>query len=846
MKIDSKQIKTALPMEKLLVHYGAKKTGLNQYWCIWHEQGGRERGHKTPSLVLHPNSQTTSCMSKKCVEGEDIFGVIAKQEGLDIKTDFSKVLEVAARIAGVQIETETPKQARPLKYISLTPEHNRYLQNRGLEQNTILKMGLASSYDHILFLYRDRDGVNGCKARTTIPRHEWDEYQKNNPRWLNYYFKGKGRKIWMVDGIHNKKVIYLVAGEYDASILYQELKRRGLENEIGVVTLTTGEATEIHPNVLKFFAGLENSEWRVIYDFDDTGINSMPLRGGELLGTKKKVSTFAWKDSMNPNKKGGFDINDYFLENKNVDIFLDPQNFNAAIKIATTKPSDSKEKDKNRNQSEMLMDIISGMRDELQFFHNELKEPFVQIVIENRKEIWSCKSKMFKRWLAKIFWDTYQRSINNENLNSTINILESSACFDGDQYTLHNRTAWYDNAIWYDLADPLWRVVKITPDGWQIVTTPPIIFRRYSHQQSQVDPVPEGDLKKLLELVNVQNDDQKILLLVWLVSCFIPDFPHPISGIYGAQGSAKTLLARLLRKLIDPSAIEAATFPKDIKEFVQILAHHSCIFFDNVSYVSNQISDALCKAVTGDGFSKRELYTDEEDIIFSFRRCLGINGINIAARNPDLLERMILFELERVPPEKRRQEHDILDEFEKERPKIIGAIFDAVAKAMQIKPTIKLDALPRMADFVVWSCAIAEALGYTQQQFLDAYYRNIRSQNDEILQDSLIATAVLQFMSERDEWTGTPSQLLKELKVVATNQEVDVEKEKDFPRAANVLSRRLNSLKTNLADEGIKLTTYGKDKKRMICLKRTVKNIVETVESSNEPKNDVDDTFSNF
>lgn len=499
-----------------------------------------------------------------------------------------------------------------------------------------------------------------------------------------------------------------------------------------------------------------------------------------------------------------------------------------------------------KTQSEMLMDIIGGLRDQLQFFHNELKEPFVQIVIENRKEIWSCKSKMFKRWLAKIFWDTYQKSINNENLNSAINIIESSACFDGDKYTLHNRTAWYEKAIWYDLADPLWRVVKITPDGWQIVEIPPVLFRRYSHQQSQVEPVHGGDIKKLLELVNVQSEDQKILLLVWLVSCFIPDFPHPIPNVYGAQGSAKTLLTRLLRKLIDPSAIEAATFPKDINEFVQILAHHSCIFFDNVSYLSNPISDALCKAVTGDGFSKRELYTDEEDVIFSFRRCLGINGINIAARNPDLLERSILFELERVPPEKRKQEHEILEEFEKERPRIVGSIFDAVVKAMQIKASVKLAALPRMADFVVWGCAIAEALGYTQQQFLDAYYRNIRSQNDEILQDSLIATAVLQFMDDRDEWTGTPSQLLKELKAVAANQEVDVEKEKDFPRAANVLSRRLNSLKTNLADEGIKFKSGGKDKKRMIYLERTVKNIVETVESSDGAKNDVDDTFSNF
>ncbi len=499
-----------------------------------------------------------------------------------------------------------------------------------------------------------------------------------------------------------------------------------------------------------------------------------------------------------------------------------------------------------KNQCEKLLDIIKGMRDELVFFHNELKEPFVQIKVDERKEIWACKSKMFKRWLSMIYWVTYQKAINNENINAAINVIESQACFNGNQYLLHNRTAWYENAVWYDLADPKWRAVKITPEGWEIVDKPPILFRRYSHQQPQIDPSREGDVKKLLEFVNVQDEDQKVLLLVWLVSCFIPDFPHPIPNVYGAQGSAKSFLTKLLRKLIDPSAIEAASFPKDMKELVQMLSHHSCIFFDNVSYMPDYLSDALCKAVTGDGFSKRELWTDEEDIIFSFKRCLGVNGICIAARKPDLLERSILFELERVSPDQRKQEHDLLQAFETVRSRIIGGIFDAITKALKIKPSIKLNVLPRMADFVVWGCAIAEALGYTQQQFLNAYYSNIKNQNDEVLQDSLVATAVFQLMETQDEWIGTPSQLLKILKGIAEKQEVDVQNEKGFPKAANSLSRILNNLKTNLAEEGISFTRGSENKKRLVYLKKTKKYTDDTVESSNIAGNDTDDTFSNF
>ena len=336
MKTDTRQIKTALPMGKLLEHYQAVKTSVNQYWCISHEQGGRGTGHKTPSLALHPNSQTISCMSQRCFEGENIFGVIAKQEGLDIKKDYPKVLKIAAGIAGVQIEDAMPQQKKSLKFINLTDEHSLYLKKRGLEQETISKMSLASSYDHILFLYYDREEVSGYKAKTIIPKKMQDEHKKNNPKWLSYYIKPKKHDIWTVGGIHNKKIIYLVAGEYDTAILYQEVKKKGLEDEIGVVTLTTGETTAISSNILKFFTTLTNIEWRIIYDFDDTGLDNAPIRAKELSATGRKVSMFRWEDAMNPNKKAGYDINDYFLEIGNIDIFLDLKNFQEFNEGATT------------------------------------------------------------------------------------------------------------------------------------------------------------------------------------------------------------------------------------------------------------------------------------------------------------------------------------------------------------------------------------------------------------------------------------------------------------------------------------------------------------------------------
>ena len=79
------------------------------------------------------------------------------------------------------------------------------------------------------------------------------------------------------------------------------------------------------------------------------------------------------------------------------------------------------------------------------------------------------------------------------------------------------------------------------------------------------------------------------------------------------------------------------------------------------------MSDTLCRACTGAGFSKRELYTDDDDVIYNFRRCPGLNGINIVAHKPDLLDRSLLFRLEHIPKKDRRDEETLWRDFERER-----------------------------------------------------------------------------------------------------------------------------------------------------------------------------------
>ncbi len=143
---------------------------------------------------------------------------------------------------------------------------------------------------------------------------------------------------------------------------------------------------------------------------------------------------------------------------------------------------------------------------------------------------------------------------------------------------------------------------------------------------------------------------------------------------FGHQGAAKTTLMEFIKTLIDPSAIKTLSFPTDINELIQQLSHNYMAFYDNVSTLRDRTSDQLCRAVTGSGSSKRVLYSDDDDFIRSFKRCIGLNGINLAATKPDLLDRALFFELKRIENKDRRKIEDIWKEFEGMRPQVFSVV----------------------------------------------------------------------------------------------------------------------------------------------------------------------------
>ena len=163
------------------------------------------------------------------------------------------------------------------------------------------------------------------------------------------------------------------------------------------------------------------------------------------------------------------------------------------------------------------------------------------------------------------------------------------------------------------MADKNWQVVKITSKGWTIESEP-YIFRRSKNTAAQVIPRHGGCLDQLFNFINLPNPNDRIILLVYLVTSLIPDIPHPVPVLAGEKGAAKSTTMRVLRKLIDPAIEELLSLSNDPNAIALMFSTNYAPYFDNLDGLTPMQSDIICRAVTGGGISKRKLFTDSDEI----------------------------------------------------------------------------------------------------------------------------------------------------------------------------------------------------------------------------------------
>jgi hypothetical protein len=450
--------------------------------------------------------------------------------------------------------------------------------------------------------------------------------------------------------------------------------------------------------------------------------------------------------------------------------------------------------------------IVTLATEHAVFWRTPDLEAFATIGAGGHLENWPIRSRGFRSWLASLTFKLERRAASAQATEEALRTVEGFA-FEGDCHEVFSRIGCSDmGAIYLDLCNERWEAIEIDCLGWRVLESEkiPILFRRAAGMQPLPSPMRGGSVDLLRQYLNLESEDDFHLAVGWLFGAFRPRGPYPVLNLEGEQGSAKSTTARFLRALVDPNRAPIRAEPREQRDLLIAARNGWVIGFDNLSRVPAWLSDALCRLATGGGFGARSLYSDAEETIFDAMRPAMLNGIASVARRGDLLDRSIVLTLPRISEGSRRTETEIWRAFEMDRPEILGALLGAVSAALLNESAVRLQRVPRMADFAVWVTAAERALGMAPGAFLEAYARNRERGHDTVLEGSLIAATLLELL-ERDTFDGTASALFALVNDAAPDS---AKRAPSWPRSAQALSTQLRRLAPSLRGQGYAVTFY--------------------------------------
>ena len=481
------------------------------------------------------------------------------------------------------------------------------------------------------------------------------------------------------------------------------------------------------------------------------------------------------------------------------------------------RPPSKLERQVNTLTELVLVKLLPGANEgtATRLFHTSAGESFAVVAPKEVIQTLPIRSRAFRTYLSAAYYEQYGSAPTREALSQTHDVLEGMAMYDGPEIEVFTRIGvGPDKAIYLDLCDEMWRVIRIDAAGWNVVSQSPIRFRRAQGMLSLPLPKRGGSLKELKPFVNVASDDDFVLLVGWLVGALRTNGPFLVLVLQGEQGSAKSTLTRVLRRLVDPNRAELRAQPRDPRDLAISCQNAWFIALDNLSRVPDWLSDGMCRVATGGGFATRSLYTDSDETIFDSQRPIILNGIDSVATRSDLLDRAILLNLPRLATV--RVESVFWRGFEAARPRLLGALLDAVSVALRRENDVEFSASVRMADAARWVVAAEPTLPWDEGRFLEAYSANRADANDLALEASPVGAELQRWIARKRGWSGTAGELLGELE---TDAQENTKRLKSWPKSARGLSSALRRLAPNLRADGIEIEFLGRtghDRRRII------------------------------
>lgn len=405
------------------------------------------------------------------------------------------------------------------------------------------------------------------------------------------------------------------------------------------------------------------------------------------------------------------------------------------------------------------------------------------------------RSSNCRDWLADQYFKKHGKPLTRKVRDEAIDWAEGHARVNGAKHRAWLRYAEHEGAIFVDLGHDDRRVVKITPDGWEIVEGKACPARFVRSRTTGPLPLPErgGSIDLLWQHLNVSDLDSRICVDAWLLGAIRPDDHGGYAGLVfeGEAGTAKTTTSRLCAALVDPQTIEAGGPPTDERSFLVMARSMHCPRLDNLRGIDARLSDAMCRLSTGGGSFNRALYTDDELACFEVRRPWIANGIDRVVKAEDLVDRAVIVSLQPIDVSHRRTERELWEAFLLDAPKILGALYDAAALALKRSPEMKRNDLPRLADWGQWVEAGSQVFGWDDGQFSSALRRLQARASRAVLAEDPLAAGIMELVDGKDCWEGTYRELQLDLYGTAAGGARELKNSRTMSHAMRRLSKPL-------------------------------------------------------
>ncbi|HEX6895938.1 MAG TPA: hypothetical protein VF146_11735 [Bryobacteraceae bacterium] len=395
------------------------------------------------------------------------------------------------------------------------------------------------------------------------------------------------------------------------------------------------------------------------------------------------------------------------------------------------------------------------------------------------RQVYPIRSAAFRDWLIAEFLKIYEAPPSQDAFRALMRTLEARAAhteyppqkldyrvgFEGDPFA--------PSKIILDLANGHGDVVEIDSHGWRVRDN----FEHPCRQSLTTLPLPppvpasaDGStpsttaFDRFTKLFTLSALD-RATISAWLINALRPTGPYPILVLEGRPCSGKTLLARALHFLVDPSPALTRRLPGDDGELLRLAYDNWILAFDDTYRIPFKMADALCSVSQGAALRLRQ--PDSRDAVeLQIARPIILvapyDDSNPGWTPPRSLSNRTVT-VRRLPIQRMRPESIIWSEFQALHPELLAELAQAVATALRRVREVEVPNVARFPDAAMWSAAAAPAFGLTEPVAIEALSDPAAAWlGSEPLRDALRT-----LLPPNGNWTGDANELLNRLRVVA-------------------------------------------------------------------------------